>query len=95
MRLLPWGVGHGQVNASFGFPTTEPRTNISNDPRNVYSWVEILPGKEKVSIADGRAMRLIGVGSLPLKMDSRSDMNVKLRQGACHIRYRLQTIFTA
>ena len=44
----------------------------------MYDWVEIPRGKYKVLIGDGKAMRVLGVGSLNLKMHSKTDLKVKL-----------------
>ena len=44
--------------------------HVSNDARKVYDWVEILLGRDKVLIGDGKAMRVLGVGSLNIKMHS-------------------------
>ena len=52
--------------------------HTTSDARNVYEWVEIPPEKRKVMIGDGEAMRLIGVGSLNLRMHSKTDFDVKL-----------------
>ena len=45
---------------------------------NLYDLVMILPGKERVLIGDGKAMRETGVGSLNFKMHSKTDFNVTL-----------------
>ena len=52
--------------------------HVTSDPRNVYDWVEIPPGKEKVLIGRGKEMRVRGVGSLDLNMPAATDFNVKL-----------------
>ena len=52
--------------------------HITNDSTNVYDWVKIPPGKEQVLIGNGKGMRVVGVGSLNLKMHSKTDFNVKL-----------------
>ena len=52
--------------------------HITSDARNVYNWVEIPPEKLKVIIGDGKAMRVIGVGILNLRMHSKTDFDVKL-----------------
>ena len=52
--------------------------NFTSDSSNVYDWVEIPPGKERVLIGDGKAMGVTGVGSLNLKMHSKTDFNVNL-----------------
>ncbi|CAN0289655.1 unnamed protein product, partial [Laminaria digitata] len=51
---------------------------ITSDPRNVYDWIDVPPGEEYVLIGNGRRMRVRGVGSLNLKMHSKTDFNVKL-----------------
>ena len=52
--------------------------HIINDSRNVYDWVETPPGKEKVLNGDWKGMRVIGVGTLNLRMHSKTDFDVKL-----------------
>ena len=42
--------------------------HYTNDPRDVYDWVKIPPGKEKVLFGDKGAMRVLGVSILNLKM---------------------------
>lgn len=37
--------------------------HVTSDPRFVYDWVEIPPGKEKVLIGDGKEVKVIGLGS--------------------------------
>ena len=49
-----------------------------SDARNVHDWVEIPPEKRNFMIGDGKAMRVIGVGSLNLRMHSKTDFDVKL-----------------
>ena len=51
---------------------------ITSDARNVYDWVEIPPEKRKYMIGDGEAMRVIGSGSLNLRMHWKMDFDVKL-----------------
>ena len=50
----------------------------SSRSRNMYDWVKIPRGKEKVLIGHGKAMRVLGVVSLNVKMHSKPDFNVKL-----------------
>ena len=52
--------------------------HITNAPSNVYDWVEIPPGKEKVLIGHGKGMGVMGIGSLNRKMHAKVDFNVKL-----------------
>ena len=52
--------------------------HITGYARNVYDWVEIPPEKRKIMIGDGKAMIVIGVGSLNLRMHSKTDFDVKL-----------------
>ena len=51
--------------------------HVTTDPSNVYHWVEITLGKEKVLIESGKALRLRRVGSVNLKMHAATDFNVK------------------
>ena len=51
---------------------------VTSDPRFVYDWAEIPPGKEKVLIGDGKKMNVIGIGSLNLKLHLKTDFNLKL-----------------
>ncbi|CAN0463970.1 unnamed protein product, partial [Laminaria digitata] len=52
--------------------------HITSDARNFYGWIDVPPGKEHALIGNGRGMRVKGVGSLHLKMQSKTDFNVKL-----------------
>ena len=52
--------------------------HVTSDPWFVYDWVEIPPGKEKVSIGDEKEMNEIGIGSLNLKLHSKTGSNVTL-----------------
>ena len=52
--------------------------HITSDARNVYDWIDVPPGKEYVLIGNGKGMKVKGVGSLNLKMHSKTDFNVKL-----------------
>ena len=52
--------------------------HVTCDPLFVYEWAEISPGKKKVMIGDGKEMNEIGIGSLNLKLRSKTDFNVTL-----------------
>ena len=52
--------------------------HITSDPTNVYDWVHITPGKEKVQIGSTNEMRARGAGNLNLKMHTATGFNVKL-----------------
>ena len=52
--------------------------HITSDARNVCDWVEIHPEKRQVVIGDGKTMRVVGVGSINLRIYSKTDFDVKL-----------------
>ena len=52
--------------------------HFTSDSSNVYDWIEIPPGKERVLIGDGKAIKVTVVGSLNLKIHSKTDFNVTL-----------------
>ena len=63
-----WVSDHGATN------------RITNDPRILYDGLAIPPGEKKVLIGNGRAMRVLGVGSLNSIMHFRIDFHVKLSE---------------
>ncbi|CAM9960663.1 unnamed protein product, partial [Laminaria digitata] len=56
----------------------EATNHITNVSRHLGDWVAIPAGKDKVLIGNRKGMRVIGVGSLNLRMHSKPDFNVKL-----------------
>ena len=68
----------GPAGSDFWVSDNGATNHITSDARNVYDWVEIPPEKRKVMIGDGKATRVIGVGSLNLIMHSKTDFDVKL-----------------
>ena len=69
----------GPAVSEFWVSDNGATNHITSDACNVYDWVEIPPEKRNVMIGDGKAMRVIGVGSLNLIMHSKTDFDVKLR----------------
>ena len=58
------GVGSAEIRST-GPPGSElwvsdngATNHVTSDPSNVYVWVEIPPGKEKVLIGSGKEMRV-------------------------------------
>ena len=68
----------GPAGSEFWVSDNGATNHITSDARNVYEWVEIPPEKRKVMAGHGKAMRVIGVGSLNLRMQSKTDFDVKL-----------------
>ena len=52
--------------------------HVASDPSNVYDWVKIPPGREKVLIGSRKKMRVRGVGCLNLKRQAATDFNLEL-----------------
>lgn len=48
---------------------------ITRDARNVYAWVDIPPEKRKFMVDDGKAMRVIVVGRLNLRIHSKTSFD--------------------
>ena len=68
----------GPVASAFWVSDNGAMNHITSDARNVYDSVEIPPEKRKVIIGDGKARRVIGVGSLNLGMHLNTAFDVKL-----------------
>ena len=67
------GLGVGLRGSELWVSGNRATNHIPSDPRHVYDWVEITPDKEKLLIGHERAMQVLGVGSLNLKMHSKTD----------------------
>ncbi|CAN0279287.1 unnamed protein product, partial [Laminaria digitata] len=74
----PWPHSYGPEGSEVGVSDNGATNHIISDARNVYDWIDVPPGKEYVLIGNGRGMRVRGVGSLNLKMHSKTGFNVKL-----------------
>ena len=72
------GGGVGPAGSGVWVSDNWATNHITSSSRNMYDCVEIPRGKEQVLLGDGKAMRVLGVGSLNLKMHSKTDFNVKL-----------------
>ena len=72
------GSGTGPPGGELWVLDNGATNRITSDPTNVYDWIEIPKGKEKVLIGDGKGMEVLGIGSLNLKMHAKVDFNVKL-----------------
>ena len=68
----------GATGSEYWVSDNGATSHIISDARNVYDWVDIPPERRKVMIGDGKVMRVIGVGSLNLRMHSKADFDVKL-----------------
>ena len=67
--MIPLGsVSENHQVVSVGFSITGQPTALPAILAMSYDWVEIPPGKERVLIGDGNAMRVTGAGSLNFKM---------------------------
>lgn len=67
----------GPVSSEVWVSDNRATNHITSNVRNVYDWIDIPSGKERVMIANGKAMRVIGLGSLNLIMHSKTDLGVK------------------
>ena len=74
---------HGRVNgkgtegpagSEYWVSDNGATNHITSDARNVYDWVEIPPQKRKIVFGDGKAMRVIEVGSLNMRMHSKTTL---------------------
>ena len=68
----------GPAGSQFWVSDNGATDHITSDACNVYDWVEFPPEKRKVMIGEGKAMGVIGAGSLNLRMHSKTDFDVKL-----------------
>ncbi|CAM9331230.1 unnamed protein product, partial [Laminaria digitata] len=68
----PWPHSYGPEGSEVWVSDNGATNHITSDDRNVYDWIDY------VLIGNGRGMRVKGVGSLNLKMLSKTDFDVKL-----------------